>query len=130
MLQTDNYRYLSYIINMLKNVKKDSAFSYLSGMINSLDSDVKKELLDLQFNSVLSNDIKNKVNKVFVEYLKNQNTQDVVNIIREINNIFSYTISTKNNVSLYSFNKIAYQKFITKPISYDGLSYLQDIYLD
>lgn len=130
MIQTDNYRYLSYIINMLKNVKNDNAFSYLSRMINSLDSDVKKELLDLQFNSVLSNDIKNKVNKVFVEYLKNQNTQDVVNIIREINNIFSYTISTKNNVSLYSFNKIAYQKFITKPISYDGLSYLQDIYLD
>lgn len=130
MLQTDNYKYLSYIIKMLKDVKYNNAFNYLNKMIKSLNFNVRNQIEELSFNNIISNETKKIINSTFIEYLKNQNTQDIVNIIKEINNIFSYTISTKNNVSLYSFNKIAYQKFITKPIAYDGLSYLQDIYLD
>ena len=130
MFQTDNYKYLSYIIKMLKDVKHNNAFNYLNKMIKSLNSNVRNQIEELSFNNIISNETKKMINRTFIEYLKNQSTQDIVNIIKEINNIFSYTISTKNNVSLYSFNKIAYQKFITKPIAYDGLSYLEDIYFD
>ena len=72
MFQTDNYKYLSYIIKMLKDVKHNNAFNYLNKMIKSLNSNVRNQIEELSFNNIISNETKKMINRTFIEYLKNQ----------------------------------------------------------
>ncbi|MBU4692304.1 hypothetical protein KQ875_01675 [Mycoplasma zalophi] len=77
-------------------------------------------------NFLISNKINNQ-NPLFKQYLQNLNTESQINLLNEINNLLSYTISEDNYIDVNSFYKVVYQKHITKPIAWNDLNYFQDI---
>ena len=129
MLKTNNYKYLSLMINMYEDLNSNT-YKSISRMFYSLDDSLKLKLKNLKNSNLLTKGEKQEIENAILNYLSEESVQSIVDLINEINNIFSYTISIKNNVSLFNFEKTVYQKFITKPMDYNGLSYLQDIYLE
>ncbi|WP_412031706.1 OppA family ABC transporter substrate-binding lipoprotein [Metamycoplasma buccale] len=115
---TNVYQQLGNIIKEYKN-KYPTDIDFLNKIqvknINNLSS----------YNQNIAN-----LKKGLIEILNSLKTKDVIQLINEINNLVSYTISLENKASLINFSKVLYQKFIEKPIAYDGLNYLQDILIN
>ncbi|TPR53392.1 OppA family ABC transporter substrate-binding lipoprotein [Metamycoplasma neophronis] len=69
----------------------------------------------------------NLIENLVSNYAKDLSLFRQVQLINQINNLTSYTVSLSNVVNSSSFYKVIYQKHIEKPITYDGLNYWQDI---
>ena len=131
ILKKDNFQLLSYIFNYLKLIDK-STFIELQALLNEFQTNLfgtYKQIEEKTLTSNVEEVTQNKILDLLSNYLASLKTTNVINLINEINNLISYTISLENSVSLSNFTKSVYQKFIVKPFTYDGLSYLQDIYL-
>ncbi|QJG66615.1 hypothetical protein HGG64_02820 [Mycoplasma phocoeninasale] len=73
---------------------------------------------------------KQQIQRETTTYLEKLKLEDNINFINEINNTISYVLSFENQIANETFDKIIYQKFIQKPIAFDGLDYFQDILIE
>ncbi|WP_373441300.1 OppA family ABC transporter substrate-binding lipoprotein [Metamycoplasma equirhinis] len=117
-------------MNIIYKTISDSTNTYLE--TKNLIKHLKSKSIEFSDNSfsqfkIFLENKENKIKNALLEYLRILPLKNTINLINEINNIISYTISFENEISSENFNKKIYQKFIKKPIAFDGLDYLQDI---
>ncbi|AZG68784.1 OppA family ABC transporter substrate-binding lipoprotein [Mycoplasma struthionis] len=103
-------------------------FPSLIALIKSLQLEIPNEQKNepkSYKNYLFSNkfELENKI----LTYLKNSSVEKQLSLIKEINQLISQIYSFDNFINLNSFDKVVYQNHFIKPISYDGLYYLQDI---
>lgn len=127
-----NYK-LFLIFNKISSLTKSNSFilENTKKILNELNK-TKLIINNEIFNKNLEDYNKNFfiIKSIILKYLENISYQDQLNIINDINSLLSYTFSFENIIKTVGFSKVIYQKFINKPISYDGLSYLQDIVIE
>ncbi|AXE60663.1 hypothetical protein DA803_00970 [[Mycoplasma] phocae] len=116
----DNYQFNDQQI--FKEMKKYLAFL----KTNNLNFNAKTIK---EFSSFFKKN-KQQINNLTINYLEKLKLEDNINFINDINNTISYVISFENQIANETFDKIIYQKFIKKPIAFDGLDYFQDILVD
>ncbi|MBN0919591.1 OppA family ABC transporter substrate-binding lipoprotein [[Mycoplasma] gypis] len=133
-------------IFILNSASKINAFLEIQKFINFLKNDFNTQNINLEnvLNEIKKNDLKNIeqyfnkfnfnknifkniLNKSIQNFANSHNTFEILNLINEINNIFSYTMSFDNFVSLNSYQKEIIQKFIFKPAQFLDLDYIQDL---
>lgn len=87
---------------------------------------VLKEFLNL--NKIdITQDLSEESKSLFRNYLSNLKIENQLNLINEISNLISYTISFDNQINIDSYSKIVFQKHFEKPIGWNNLNYFQDI---
>ncbi|ACF07028.1 Uncharacterised protein [Metamycoplasma arthritidis] len=137
-LVANNFELLLIIKKLHTQNLLTNAFPELNKLANDIftQPDINSQILsDITLNDFYNNTLKNhldqkKLNDRINLQLNKLSITEIVNLINEINNFTAYTISFQNAISLANFSKMLYQKFLIKPISYDGLEYLQDILVD
>ena len=86
-------------------------------------------LYNKKVNDLITKEDQTKIKNILNNYFNRIqiSTEQIIHLVNEINNIFSLTISFENNIDNSTYSKVVYQKFIVKPLTYNGLSYLQDV---
>ena len=107
ILKKDNFQLLSYIFNYLKLIDK-STFIELQALLNEFQTNLfgtYKQIEEKTLTSNVEEVTQNKILDLLSNYLASLKTTNVINLINEINNLISYTISLENSVSLSNFTK-------------------------
>ncbi|MCU4117393.1 hypothetical protein N8G13_02910 [Mycoplasma zalophi] len=130
---TKSYPEISQFIRNLQTEFGFSNYSYANKMFDKFKySDFKNfEQFIKKFNTNNFSWNIEKFNNMLLSFITNYSKRNItftiVNLINEIANALSYTISIDNYVSLNNYSKNLLQKYIIKPASYYNLEYLQDI---
>ncbi|QJR44403.1 OppA family ABC transporter substrate-binding lipoprotein [Mycoplasma miroungirhinis] len=125
---TQSYPEINQFIKKLENYLKDNNALYSHKIFNNfkyLDFEHINTFFSRNLNWNLDT-FNNLLLSFIIHYSQTHTTFQILNLINEIANVFSYTISVDNYISLNSFSKKILQKYIIKPASYYNLEYLQD----
>lgn len=134
MLLNNNCESLSYIIHLVKSlhVTNEKVYKECKSLIKEIqDKDLVlyNILYNKKVNDLITKKDQTKIKNILNNYFNRIQigTEQIIHLVNEINNIFSLTISFENNIDNSTYSKVIYQKFIVKPLTYNGLSYLQDV---
>ena len=134
MLLNNNCESLSYIIHLVKSlqVTNEKVYKECKSLIKEIqDADLVlyNMLYNKKVNDLITKEDQTKIKNILNNYFNRIqiSTEQIIHLVNEINNIFSLTISFENNIDNSTYSKVIYQKFIVKPLTYNGLSYLQDV---
>lgn len=78
---------------------------------------------NLSLENIVDTQTKNKV----IGFIYSLKIEEQAEIINEINNLISYSMSFTNQININSFSKVVYQKNFKKPLGWNNLNYYQDI---